>query len=360
MKRLLFFALLILSVNANGQTLDTLIARFRRTNNTTITTKSGAGSITPINVGGNIDSTLKYVNAVYDSLLAAPSSPTLANVLNSGDSANHSMTLYSASGLQTKVNITSSSLTYKDRATGKPLVAIGRSGAKIGGLYLIDSSTSFNTIFNSGILSANRVLKSPDANGFVAIAPTSSGLITLDNALTNSPNTNQGINIGKVKSLSPYTSVQIFTNVFDSSGRVDVNDTLGTTTASLSAYNSEGLLTLVSPSGTSTLSSNTGLVAPAISVTTSVLQSGGLKHKRASTGVINRNTNASITITWTTPFLDSNYTVVASIIDNTSTGTGLSILHINTKSATQVVVHVINNDNTHDLTGTINLIAMHD
>ncbi len=228
MKRLLIFAFLILSVSANAQTLDSLLARFRRTNNTTITTKTGSGSITPINVGGNIDSTLKYVQAVYDSLLAAPSAPTLQNVLNSGDSANHVLTIYNASGLQTKVNMSAAAITYKDRATGHPLVGLSRTGAKIGGLVLYDSSTSFTTSFNSGILSANRVLKSPDAGGFVAIAPTSSGLITLDNVLTNSANTNQAINIGKKKSLTPYVN-SIYISPLDSSFAMYGQDTSAST-----------------------------------------------------------------------------------------------------------------------------------
>lgn len=86
---------------------------------------------------------------------------------------------------------------------------------------------------------------------------------------------------------------------------------------------------------------------------------GGLKHKRVSTGSINGAATALVTITWTTAFPDANYTVQSSVVDSTNSSLSLSIVHIETITASAVTVRVINNA-VGALTGIVHAIAIHD
>lgn len=89
------------------------------------------------------------------------------------------------------------------------------------------------------------------------------------------------------------------------------------------------------------------------------IDGGGLKHTRVTTGSIAGGSTGLITITWTTAFADANYTVTADVIDSTTSSLSLSVVHIESVSASAVTVRVLNNA-VGALTGTLNVIAIHD
>lgn len=110
-----------------------------------------------------------------------------------------------------------------------------------------------------------------------------------------------------------------------------------------------------------TLGANTPstVAATTIQATTSVLQGGGMKHQRVTTGSIGAGSTALVTLTWTTTFSDSNYTAVASVVEATTSSLSLSVVHIESVSASAVAVRIINNA-VGSLTGELQVIAMHD
>jgi hypothetical protein len=92
---------------------------------------------------------------------------------------------------------------------------------------------------------------------------------------------------------------------------------------------------------------------------TGINQGGGLKHVRQTTGAVGANSNALVTITWASAFIDANYTVSASVVDATTSSAALKVTHIESVTSTAVTVRV-ENTSSGALTGTVNVIAMHD
>lgn len=86
---------------------------------------------------------------------------------------------------------------------------------------------------------------------------------------------------------------------------------------------------------------------------------GGLKHSRISTGSISAGSSALVTVTWGTAFADANYTVVCSVLDTTAASLALSVVHIESQSASAITVRV-QNTSAGALTGTLHVIAIHD
>lgn len=85
----------------------------------------------------------------------------------------------------------------------------------------------------------------------------------------------------------------------------------------------------------------------------------GFKHSRVTTGSVNAGATALVTVTWTTAFADANYTVEASVLDSTTSSLSLSVVHIESVSASAVTVRVLNNA-IGPLTGTLHVVAIHD
>lgn len=96
-----------------------------------------------------------------------------------------------------------------------------------------------------------------------------------------------------------------------------------------------------------------------LQATTSILQGGGMKHQRVTTGSIGAGSTALITLTWTATFADANYTAVASVVEATTSSLSLSVVHIESVSASAVAVRIINNA-AGSLTGELQVIAMRD
>jgi hypothetical protein len=86
---------------------------------------------------------------------------------------------------------------------------------------------------------------------------------------------------------------------------------------------------------------------------------GGFKHSRVTTGSVAGGSTALVTVTWGTAFADANYSVTASVLDATSTSLSLSVVHVESITASAVTVRVINNS-VGALTGTVHVIAVHD
>jgi hypothetical protein len=81
------------------------------------------------------------------------------------------------------------------------------------------------------------------------------------------------------------------------------------------------------------------------------------KAQRITTGSILASATTPVTLTWTTPFGDANYTPIASVVDSSGF---LAVVDIASFSATQVIVNVINNDASNPHTGTLCALALHD
>lgn len=86
---------------------------------------------------------------------------------------------------------------------------------------------------------------------------------------------------------------------------------------------------------------------------------GGFKHARVTTGSVSAGSTALVTVTWTTAFADANYTCNASVLDSTTSSLSLSVVHLETISASAVTVRVLNNA-VGSLTGTLHLSCIHD
>lgn len=83
------------------------------------------------------------------------------------------------------------------------------------------------------------------------------------------------------------------------------------------------------------------------------------KAQRVTTGSVATVSTALVTVTWTAPFADTNYTVTASVEDSTAALASLTVLHVETKTAVAVAVRVYNSSGI-SLTGTLHVIAVHD
>lgn len=101
------------------------------------------------------------------------------------------------------------------------------------------------------------------------------------------------------------------------------------------------------------------VAATTLQATTSVLQGGGMKHQRVTTGSISAGSTALVTLTWSSAFADANVTVTAGVVDSTGSSLSLSVVHIESITASAVAVRVINNA-VGSLTGVLHVIAMHD
>lgn len=94
-------------------------------------------------------------------------------------------------------------------------------------------------------------------------------------------------------------------------------------------------------------------------ITVTPPDASAFKHKRVTTGSIGAGSTALVTVTWTTPFADANYTVSASVVDSTTTSLSLSVVHVESVTANDVTVRILNNA-VGSLTGTLHVIAVHD
>ena len=115
----------------------------------------------------------------------------------------------------------------------------------------------------------------------------------------------------------------------------------------------------VAQSDNGVMVSNTGvtdLSAQGLSGATGAI-TGGTVAQRVTTGSIALSSTVPVTLTWTTPFADANYTPMACVLDSTGF---LQVVDIASYTASEVVVNVKNNDGANPHTGTLLLMALHD
>lgn len=67
-----------------------------------------------------------------------------------------------------------------------------------------------------------------------------------------------------------------------------------------------------------------------------------------------------MTVTWTTPFADANYSVAAVMLEATASTSTLRVHHIESVAAGSCVVRVVNDEAVAAKTGTIHALAIHD
>ncbi len=88
--------------------------------------------------------------------------------------------------------------------------------------------------------------------------------------------------------------------------------------------------------------------------------SGASKAQRVTTGSIGGASSAAVTLTWTAAFSDANYTVSVSVVEATASASTLRVHHVQSISASAVVVRIVNDDVTTAKTGTLHVIATQD
>ncbi len=112
-------------------------------------------------------------------------------------------------------------------------------------------------------------------------------------------------------------------------------------------------------SGFSLTITQTALSAVTMPTSGTLISTTGFKSQRVSTGSIGAGASAVITVTWPTPFADTSYTPVVSVLDSTTAALSLSVVHIETKIAASISVRV-QNTSAGSLTGTLQALALHD
>lgn len=83
------------------------------------------------------------------------------------------------------------------------------------------------------------------------------------------------------------------------------------------------------------------------------------RHVRVATGNILTGVRADVTCTWGTAFADTNYSVVVTVEDTTALGLGLQAERVRSKTASAVVVQVLNASLSTD-SGTVHCYGVHD
>ncbi len=89
-----------------------------------------------------------------------------------------------------------------------------------------------------------------------------------------------------------------------------------------------------------------------------LISTTGLQQGTATTGVVAGGAEALVTITWPVSFGSTNYAAVASVLDSTAAAASLTVVHVETQSATQIAVRVLNSSGG-NLTGTVMAIGLH-
>lgn len=84
-----------------------------------------------------------------------------------------------------------------------------------------------------------------------------------------------------------------------------------------------------------------------------------IKTRRITTGSVAASSQAEVTVAWETPFADTNYTVIATVEENTAATDTLKVLKVASKTAEGVIIRV-QNVNATARTGTLHVLALPD
>jgi hypothetical protein len=102
-----------------------------------------------------------------------------------------------------------------------------------------------------------------------------------------------------------------------------------------------------------------GLLADPVPPPLELVDGQFVKSQSVTTGSIPASSYASVTLTWTTPFWDANYLVHPSVLQAVASQNTLRVHHIESISATQVVVGVYNDDAGGAHTGALHILGIH-
>jgi hypothetical protein len=86
----------------------------------------------------------------------------------------------------------------------------------------------------------------------------------------------------------------------------------------------------------------------------------GLKHIRLGTGSIPASSTTAVDLFWTSAFRDSNYTCNCSVVDASSSSSGLRLHHLQAVTPSGVIAIVVNDDATSAHIGVLHCAAFHD
>jgi hypothetical protein len=150
-------------------------------------------------------------------------------------------------------------------------------------------------------------------------------------------------------------------DVIDGTGTVaawgaQLRDTtaFGTLPAATGYYHAPGVYV---PTTTATVSAGSGFA-----VNRGIFaDSRGFKHARVATGSVAAGDSAAVTVTWTTPFVDTNYTIVGCEVEDATAATlALRKHHIESRTASAATVRIVNDDGASAHSGTLHCTAVHD
>lgn len=97
-----------------------------------------------------------------------------------------------------------------------------------------------------------------------------------------------------------------------------------------------------------------GIIPPS----TPGLDAGKIRTKRVTTGSVAGAGEATVAVTWDSPFADTDYTATVSVVDSSTIG--VQVERILTQTASALTVRVHNEDAIGAHTGTLHAVAIHD
>jgi len=210
-------------------------------------------------------------------------------------------------------------------------------------------------------------------NGFTSAAGANIGILFLANAMKSGAS---AFISADPQSNTPTFGINFQGNSFstaairlpnDAGGRINWDSTTGSAAA---IYNdtSNSMRIMPGNSGTGFLrdAADGATIlqwsATGIGVNVGVAPDGsGFKHSRTTTGSIALSSSAAVTVTWTTAFTDANYTLCGvEVVEADTDVLTLHVDHVESISASAVVVRVENRDAGAAKTGTLHVCAVHD
>lgn len=79
---------------------------------------------------------------------------------------------------------------------------------------------------------------------------------------------------------------------------------------------------------------------------------------QVTTGSIAGGGTAAVTVTWPVPMSTDDYTAVAAMLQSTASTSTLRVHHIQSQTATAIVVRIVNDDAVTAKTGTVYAVAL--
>jgi len=170
-KYVLLCLLFTASFSAKAQ-FSTVLGNFRTYNNTAITVKTGPKSITPINVGGNIDSTARYLLWLNTLIGGATGFQGTLNTGNTASTSGGGVASFQlqGTGVVAQYNdVNTGGVFLSNHSGAQPCIAINSGGGAQPHIDMFDLASGFSNNILSAPLTANRATKLTDEGGNIAL-----------------------------------------------------------------------------------------------------------------------------------------------------------------------------------------------